>query len=383
MVSKKRKNKKNKSEFIIVILISVLLGLSGGVVGQIFAGSYLSSVAYKIPYWGEINFSEGAPGGSVVISDARKVVVEQDMKISETINSSNTNIVGIFRKKEIENNNNSFNLNDYYNLNEERGQGIIITSDGWVITSAFSPSIRGEKEILEDYVVISYEGKVYNIDKILRDSSMDFGFLHITGAKDLNEIEFVENDESMIGKQVLAVNWEGKGIATSIIGENGMSQNLIKSSDYYERSFEMADELSENFNGGFVFDLSGRLVSIINNQGDVKSIDNLRSSVKSVLAEEKIKRGSLGVSYINLEDLASPIEEQNKGALIYEIEPDSATKEANLQKGDIITFVNNIEVNKKNELNDILQNYMADERVSLTYIRDGEKSQIDIVLEEY
>ncbi len=384
MFNKKKKKKSNKNEIIIIVVV-VILGFLSGIAGQIFMGSYLDSPAYKIPYWSEINLIDDISGKSLIISGARKIIVEQNVKIDEVIHSSNQSIFGIFRKKQasVDTDNEKFNLDNYYNLKEKRGQGVAITSDGWIMTSAFSPNIRSEQEILNDYVIIGKDGKVYEIDKVLRDPTMSFGFIHIVGAKDLNVVEFVDVGETKIGQQILIINWEGESLFTSIISENGPSSKLIKPSDYYDRTFKIANDLPDNFNGGFVFNINGKLISVVNNQGNIKSVDNLYSATKSVLVNGEINRASLGINYINLQDLARVNKEQGKGAFIYEIKKNSSAEKAGLKEGDIITFVNNIELNKDNELNHVLQNYMAGEKISLTYIRDGEKKQIDVMLDEY
>jgi hypothetical protein len=76
---------------------------------------------------------------------------------------------------------------EYYKLDEDRGQGIIITSDGWILTSAFSPSVRTELDIADNYVVITRDKKIYEIEKIIRETSSNFGFIKVKDVKDLND----------------------------------------------------------------------------------------------------------------------------------------------------------------------------------------------------
>ena len=129
-------------------------------------------------------------------------------------------MVGIFRKKVPLENQEEFNINDYYKLDEERGQGIVITSDGWILTSAFSPSIRTEIDILTNYVIITNDQKIYEIDDVIRDPLSNFGFIHAKDVKNLNVTKFDESIRISEGYQVVGVNWKGESFASQVLNDN-------------------------------------------------------------------------------------------------------------------------------------------------------------------
>ena len=87
----------NKNPLVVIIVISLLFGIAGGIGGEIFARVYLLQNAYKVPLFGEINVPQNVYGGSnLIIESPKKVIVEQNTKVLETVNSAKKNIVGIF-----------------------------------------------------------------------------------------------------------------------------------------------------------------------------------------------------------------------------------------------------------------------------------------------
>ena len=88
-----------KNKVVILLILVLIIGLLAGVAGELVSRVYLFEDAYNIPFFGNISFSGSNYNGSnLVIQGARKVVVEQNVKIAETINSVRGNLVGVFRK---------------------------------------------------------------------------------------------------------------------------------------------------------------------------------------------------------------------------------------------------------------------------------------------
>ena len=111
----KQENRKNG--IMLIVILATIFGLLSGIVGGLAGRSYLDS--YYLPFFGEINFSDrDYRGSTLIIRDAKKVIVEQDVKMVEAINSTKAGIVGIFKKSAknllLANNDEEFNLNGYY-----------------------------------------------------------------------------------------------------------------------------------------------------------------------------------------------------------------------------------------------------------------------------
>jgi len=376
---------KKKNGIIPVIILAVVFGMASGGAGYLIARSYL--LDYNIPFLSEINYSQGDyNGANLVIRDARKVIVEQDTKIIDTINSASNSIVGIFKKVEANEKIQGFSLDNYYQINQVDGQGLIITSDGWIITN-FKIGFP------ENYVVITKDKKIYSIDKIVSDSLTSFYFLHIN-AMDLPVKRFAASNEINRGQLVATVSWDDLSWISRIADKEGEDKNLINSSDSFFDRLNLVDIPPEEFSNSVLFNLSGDIIGLINEQNKIEPIYHLDSAIISLLKYREIRRASLGVNYINLADLVkinldeSAQNNNDKGAVIIKdnqgvaIEKGSTAQLAGLKEGDIIISIDNIEINKDNDLVDVIQQYLAGDKINIVFARNSIEEKIDVILGE-
>ena len=385
----KQKNKKNG--VMLIIILAVIFGMASGVVGELIARSYLLN--YNIPFFGEISFTSGDYGGAnLIIRDAKKVIVEQDIKVIETINSANNSLVGIFKKQKIKKSINGFDLSDYYQISQEVSQGLIVSSDGWIITS-FLPIQTDVPSVLDDYVVITKDKKIYTIDNIVSDSLTPFYFIHIK-VSDLPVRKFASINEINNGQLMLAVNWDGHSWLSRISDKQDKGQSIINFSDVFSSKVSLMENIPEEFKKSVLFNLAGDVVGLINDQGEIEPIYHFSSAIKSLFKYKEIRRASIGVNYINLSDLVKVNVEdllqngEDKGAMIYKnnkgiaVVKGSAADLAGLAEGDIIILIGNIEINKDNNLSEVIQSYLAGDKVKIVYLHNGKREEVEVVLGE-
>lgn len=373
-------NQKSSSKLILIITVAVIFGLGAGVVGQILARVYLMSDAYNIPLFGEVNFANtGYNGSNLVISGARKVVVEQDTKVLETINSSKGSIVGIFNKVESE-----VEASNYYVLNNELGSGFILTSDGWIVTNALDKKLE-KQFLIENFVVINNAKKIFLIDDVILDDDKEFTYVHVTDAKDLPVQEFGLERDVASGKIAVIPTWDNNSLVTFIVGKQNNSE-IVRSSDNRTDNILVSDALSKDFEGAVVNDLSGKILGLVTKDLKIKPIYHFNSALKSLLKNNQIERASLGVNYINLSELAYPDFSDKKGALIstdsagVSVLSNSPAEMAGLKLDDIIISVNNVEINQDNDLGIIMRDYLKGDVIDIVYLRNNERFEISVKL---
>jgi S1-C subfamily serine protease len=373
-----------KNKVAILLILVLIIGLLAGLVGELVSRAYIFGDAYNIPFFGGISFSDGNYSGSnLVIQGARKVVVEQNVKIAETINSAKGNLVGVFKKIKSIDSESGFDLESYYKLNQALGLGLIITSDGWMITDALPKNLSNEN-IFNNYVVISQERQIYKIDQIINDTLTPFSFIRVEGVRDFSVQQFAEN-KAESGQPAIAVGWSGSNL-TSIVG--GGQENLLKFSDDLPGELILADAFGENLKGAAVFDLTGKVIGLIDSRGKTRPISHFQSAIRSLLKNKEIKRPSLGVNYLDLSLLAKEDNKYKKGALIYKgtsgisVVKNSPAALAGLKEGDIVIQVDNIEINENNSLADIIQNRLAGDKINIVYLRAEEKFEVGVELGE-
>lgn len=382
---------KKKNNFIIIIVLAVVFGMGAGIVGDLVARVYILKTDFNIPFYGEIDFSNGSYRESnIIIREPKNVIVKQNDKVIETINSVQSSLVGIYKKnllneetekvaKELD----DFNLGNYYKLRQAIAQGLIITSDGWIVTDFIPENLN--------YVVITQDKKIYSIDKIVSDTLTKFHFLHVQ-AKDFPVRKFAEFNDIKNGQLLLAVNWDGTALLNSIVNKDNRGDNVLFFSDVFISKIKLADNLTPEFSSLILFNLSGDVVGLSLGKGIVEPIYHFTGAIQSLLKNKVVKRPSLGVNYVDLSSLVSAIPTSSgqasheKGALIYRssqgisVLKNSAAQIAGLKEGDIIISVDGREINQENNLTEVIQSFMSGDKVNITYLRDGKESQVELSL---
>ncbi|MFA5359627.1 MAG: S1C family serine protease [Patescibacteria group bacterium] len=373
-----------KHKLVTLIIGFLILGFASGVAGSIIAKSYFIDAQYNFSSLSNLDFSQGKfKDQGIVISNPKNVIVQQDVKIEETINSVDDSLVGIYKKQKIVKSNNVFSLDNFYKINDAAGQGFIITSDGWVITTLILDKTYA------DYAVITKDKKIYQIDKAISDAITGFNFIHVA-ARDFPVRKFAESQDIKVGNSTVTVNWSGSSWISSVVGFKEKNDQ-VKSSDSFSAKLILNSDVPVAFKGSIVFNLAGDALGLIDGKGEIEPMAHLATVVDSLFKNKTIKRPSLGINYIDLASLVS-IDEQNnnwqKGAVIYKdqkgvaIKKGSSAERASLKEGDIIISVGSIKLDEINDLADLIQSYGAGDRVNLTIIRGGVEKEIEAILGE-
>lgn len=380
-MSEERKN--NTMAFVVVL--SAIFGLTSGAVASLVARTYLDDI-YS-PLAGEINLSNGANRRSILeIKDAKKVVVEQNDNVDIIASAVQNTLVGIYKKntakKPAVKKETRLDLNDYYKIGQEAGQGFIITSDGWIATN-----LKLDKA-LDDYVVVTSDKKVYEINKFLADKSSPFYYLRVE-AKDFPVRKFAEWEEVKNGQIVLSVNWQGRTILSYIADKDEKTSGEVRSSDVFFGKISTVNNLSSGF---ALFNLTGDIVGFIDKSGKIEPINHFAPAIASLLKDQVIRRPSLGVNYLDLAELiaARPSEtsEIKNGAVIFNNEKGvaivsgSPAAAAGLKEGDVIIAMGGAQIDQNNNLTEVMQKFQAGETVAITYLRDSEKKEAAVKLGE-
>ena len=379
-----------QSGVILIIILATFFGLGAGMTSTLVMRPFILNEVYNIPFSGEINLSQSKTHrANLVIENAKKIIIEQDTRVNNTINSAKKSIVGIFEiKKPINNTEKNietdFDIENYYKLNDKITEGIIITSDGWILTNNFNKDFN-KKYIKENYIIITNENKTYEIEDIIESGMSSYIFIRLKNAKELPVKNFSKKNNLTNGQMVVATNWSGYSYLTSVISKNNQKE-IIMSSDETAGSFILSDELEKHFKNSFIFNLNNEIIGLFNENNNIVPMDYFQPVIRALLNKKEVLRPSLGVKYINLSDFAITNTKYKEGALIHMdegIKKGSAAEEAGLKNGDIILSVDNIDINQTNNLTDIIQGYLAKEEITIIYARNEKEKIAKIILKEY
>ncbi len=376
-----------KNRLLPVILISVICGLAAGITGEIVTRVYFLK-DFSVPYFNnEINLSDlDYNRASLIIRDAKKVVVSQDVKVDETISSVRPALVGIFKDLEPTTATGTIAYSAYYKLDEPEIMGLVVTADGWIAASLpaglekdFSPS---------DYVAITSERKIYKLEQMSDFQSLpgNLVFFRLVGANNLPVKKIASRAEISLGQSVLAINDFNNVLLTSL--SSFKKTPAVLSSDTLNARFILAGGVEDNFNNSFVFNLAGDLVAVIGPDKEV-----VPAFAYSYYWQSFFKKGNpyqplFGVNYLDL-SVTKPLEiALEKGAWLNSADNapavivGSPAALVGLQAGDVITWINNREINVGNDLADIISTFKPGDTINVTYWRAGEDKTVSVKLGE-
>ncbi len=360
-----------------VILCGFLAGLIGQAIGGLYVFSNYSSLLLD--------------GGGFISKRERASQLGQffDYQLTEGLSQS---VVGIYLKKNI----GPDVLSQAYLPSELKGQGIILTSDGWLLTTQ-----EAVKNFKASQLVIIFEQKSFEVDKLLTDPASGGVFIHAIKTDNRNwpAAKIASQPEDLqTGQAALVISNDGEIITTNIKNLNYQSvilaNNIIQSADNFSSNILIKDELGSNYLGAPLINLTGEVIGLVGNislkEGTVViPTAHLAGAVDYVLKENKVKRPYLGANYIDLAQVAGlsklgNLNEQQlrRGALLYNITAKSPAAKSGLIKGDIIIKVEDEQINHLKNLTDSIQEFKPGDKIKLIILRDGVDKEIEVVLGE-
>lgn len=267
------------------------------------------------------------------------------------------------------------------------GSGVIISSDGYIVTN---------HHVVENSVEVSVKlqnGETYEATVIGSDPKTDLALLKIE-ANGLTYASFVDSDEIKIGEEVIAI---GNGLGKGTTSSNGIISALDRNVtiDNYTMTLIVTNaEINSGNSGGGLFDLNGNLIGIVNaktsyagyNSASVEGIgyaipsNTVKRIIDDIMDNGFVKnRPTLGVKiyssdynyYYNIE-----------GLVVSEVIEGSGAQKAGIQALDVIKAIDGKELQEFSQLAKILDDYNIGDIVTLDIERNGESLKINVKLQE-
>lgn len=283
---------------------------------------------------------------------------------------------------------------EYQQFGSGSGSGVIVTSDGYIVTNNHVVENASEIEvILNDNS--KYTAKIVGVDP-----STDIAVLKIE-AKNISPISLGNSDDVRVGEWVLAVGNPfnlTSTVTAGIISAKARNINILSSRKQGDivpiESFIQTDAaVNPGNSGGALVNTRGELVgintAIASQTGSYAGYSfavpvNLVRKVMSDLIDYGIvQRGFLGVQ---ISDINQELKEKNslpnlKGVYLAEVIEGGSAEKAGLKKGDVILKIGSIEVNSSAKLQEEIGKGRPGDKVAVTVRRkNGNEEIIDIVL---
>jgi len=317
-----------------------------------------------------------------------------------TIESLSGQTVAIYQLKAFDKNE---DFDNFYSDDNLVGQGLIITTDGWIVTHGGVIN-----DFNEEYLVITSDRQGYNIEEFIYDKFADLVFIKIDQDNlkpiTMGSLSSIANNEDLV---VIKNNLRYRQPSVSYVRLSNRDYLPVTETSDYLRSTEnlrsfilLGDQFPLVYAGAMLANGDSEIIGLLYSNGESTiqyaiPIFYIKIAVTNFLADlEKIPRNSLGLSYLDLAEvvgLSSDLHRgYSKGLLVYgneqlEIEaviPKSAAAQAKLEQGDIILAINDQEITAKDNFTKILQGLALGTTITLDTIKtDGTEEKIILTLD--
>lgn len=260
------------------------------------------------------------------------------------------------------------------------GSGVIISDDGYIITNNHVVS-DGGTGVADEITVSLSNKKTYKARVIGKDASSDLAVLKIDGTG-FPFLLYGNSDNVKLGQWVLAIGYPltlETTVTAGIVSAKGRNININRrQSDNPIESFIQTDAaVNQGNSGGALITTDGQLVGINSaiyaptgtyaGYSFAIPVNLVKKIVNDLIKFGDVKRPYLGIQ------VAEDKYDAGDGAHVGSVARDGAAAIIGLQKGDIITKVNNAPINSWTELQATVSSYNTGEKINITYKRNGKE----------
>ena len=287
---------------------------------------------------------------------------------------------------------------------QSTGSGFVYKTDdkyGYVLTNHHV--IDGASKI----TLIRSDDKEIEGTVLGSDVYLDLAVVRINKDEVIDKAVITTSENSKVGDTVFTIGsplgYEYRGTVTDGIlsGKDRMVSVSISgnTNDYVMKVLQTNAAVNPGNSGGPLLNASGEVIGIISlklvqteveNMGFAIPIEYAMSHIENLEQGKAIVRPMLGISMVNANDTSSLYrsrivldESITEGVVVVEISKDSGASKSDLQKGDVITKLNDEKISNVAYLRHELYKYSVGDTITVTYLRDGKEHTTKIKLTEY
>lgn len=268
------------------------------------------------------------------------------------------------------------------------GSGVIIKSDGYIITNNHVITNA------DDIEVILNDNRTYKATVVGTDPSTDLALIQIQ-EKDLPTIQFANSDNVRVGEWVLAVGNPfnlNSTVTAGIVSAKARNINIVQDRNAIEAFIQTDAAINPGNSGGALVNLQGDLVGINTaiasptgayaGYGFAVPSNIVSKVVDDLLKYGVVQRGYLGVLIRGVD--GNLVKEKdlkvNSGVYVDSLTENSAAKDAGLKPGDVILEVDGIPVKTAPELQELIARHRPGDEVNIKADRFGKPKEFKVKL---
>lgn len=266
-----------------------------------------------------------------------------------------------------------------------QGSGFIISPDGLILTN------HHVVDGADDIKVHLTDDREFNAKVIGSDAKTDVAVIKIDG-KDLPCVKLGNSKDVKVGEWVAAIG-APFGLENTVTSGIVSAKSRNLPSDQFVPFIQTDAAVNPGNSGGPLFNMKGEVIGInsqiFSTSGGFMGLSfavpiDLALQIKDELVKHgKVNRGRLGVMIQTMSpELAKSFGlEKNKGALIAQIQKDSAAEKAGLQEGDIVILFDGKGIDNAADLSRAVASARPDTEHNVKVLREGKEAEVKAKLD--
>lgn len=315
-------------------------------------------------------------------------VEEESKKIADILEEINEAVVGVSKLK----NTGKSILSNSTEAELGLGTGFVVTEDGYILSNEH---VTGSK-YSKCYITLE-NGNTYDGTVVWSDTDLDLSITKIE-AKNLKYVTLGDSGNIRVGENVFAIGnpigYEFRRTVTSgIISAKNRTIKIEEEnkSSYMTDLIQTDATINPGNSGGPLIYPNGDVVGIntvkitsAEGIGFAIPINIVKPIIESFRQTKEFQEATIGIYAYDKEVI--PYLSQNKlsnfenGIYVAQITKNSPASQTELKEGDIITQIDEIELNTMNDLRQYIYTKKPNDNVNLQITRGKIKKQISIVL---
>lgn len=283
------------------------------------------------------------------------------------------------------------------------GSGIVISSDGYIITNAH---VAENDDYPVSKLVVNVNttdpntgdsiSNSYTAELIGSDTDTDLAVLKID-ATDLTAAKLGDSDKLSLGDDVVVIG-NPLGLETSVAKGVVSGLNRQVYDDNSVSAIQTDTAINSGNSGGGLFNMYGEVVGVVNmklvnnnaeNLGFAITINDAKTVISDLISKGYVTgRPILGITCLQVSDYLGAIQGMTPGLLVTDIDSSLAISKSELVVGDTITAINGTQVRSVDEVSEVIKDMKPGDTVTVTVVRTDSRGReksvdFDVELSEY
>lgn len=279
-------------------------------------------------------------------------------------------------------------FNNQVEVSQGVGSGVIFRADGYIVTN--NHVIDGAKEIS----VSLADGRTLPGKLIGADTVTDIAVVKVE-ANDLPTAKFGDSDKIMVGEPAIAIGnpmgLEFQGSVTA--GVISALNRTLAIGEGQVKLLQTDAAINPGNSGGALVNADGMVVGInsaklaangVEGMGFAIPINTVQPIIDQLINNGHVARPYLGIGILDKTTAAKSgyLLNIDKGVYVAQVQAGGPAAAAGVQGGDIITKIDDKEVNTVNDLRSIISDHKINDQVKLSILRNGQAGTVTVKLQE-